>query len=179
MDYLENDDWDKVKQVSRSRDYFKSVKDKTFDTKFGLIKSRLEMLPKHLWFEMTEYEDFIHLLYLATCLKHQFFSDFVLEVVREEYLLFKTKLTEDHFRSFLYSKMDDHSEIEDLKEYTQNKIRQNFMRILSEVDMLQSTRSWIISKPLLSDFLVSVVAQENNNYLKYYLWSDYEIDNLT
>ena len=178
LDYLEIGNWEDSKIASRKSHEFKNVKDHTFTTKFGLIKSRVDMLPRDLWFEMTEYEDFVHALYLSACLKHKFFGDLVLEVVREQYLLLQTTLTEDHFRSFLYKKMDQHPEVEQLKEYTLGKLRQNCMRMLSEADVLVSTRKWIITKPLISNKLAVLISEHNNSYLKYYLLSDHEIDNL-
>lgn len=177
-DYLEYDDWNSAKDASKGRPHFSTIKDKTFDTKYGLIKSRIEMLPKSLWREMTDGEDFLHLLYLSTCLRHKFFGDFIIEVVREEYLLLSTALTKDHFRSFLFGKMDDHPEVEGLKENTQIKTRQTIMRILSEVDIISSTRKWIICKPLISAHFERLVRDENKAHLKYFLRSDHEINNV-
>jgi len=103
QDYLSSLDWDTTKERVRLSPEFSHVKEKTFQTKFGLIKNRVDALPIELWQQIDEIHDFTWLLYLSTCVRHQIFGDFVLEVVREEYLILQSKLTEDHYRTYLHA----------------------------------------------------------------------------
>jgi len=178
MDYLETKDWNQAKALSKSNSIFNTIKEKTFDTKYGLIKSRIDIFPIDLWAQMTEYEDFVNLLYVSACLRHQILGDFVIEVVREQHLIMQRQLSEDHYRTFMFRKMDDHPEVEKLQEYTLSKIRQTMLRVLSEVDIIESTKNWSITKPLLSDFLCQLLKDQNKNYLKFFIMTDFEIESI-
>lgn len=171
-------DWETVFEQVKEHEVFRGVKQPTYKTKFPLIQKRLEVLPTALLEEDFEDEEWLLLFFVACCEYHEYLKDMVLELIYEKYLILQPQLTEDDYRSFLYRKMDVHPELEAVTEKTQYKIRQVVMRILADAELIESTKNWRIQKPWTSDYLAIKLKTHNKNYLKYLLWTDYEINQL-
>jgi len=176
--YLKTKDWEEVFEIAKEHEVFRGVKLPTYKTKVPLIRNRIEKLPFDLLDNDFEDEELCLLFYIACCEYHEYLKDLVIELVYEKYLILQPQLTEDDYRSFLYSKMDKHPELETVTEKTLYKIRQVVMRILADAGILESTKNWRICKPYISDYLANKLKEHNKQYLQYLLWTDYEINQL-
>jgi len=176
--YVQIKDWEGVFESVKEHEVFRGVKLPTFKTKFPLIKNRIETLPVDLIEQDFDDDEWLLVFYIACCEYHEYLKDLVLDLIYEKYLILQPQLTEDDYRSFLFNKMDEQPELEAVTTNTLYKIRQVVMLILADAGVLDSTKSWRIQKPYTSDYLASKLKEHNKLYLKYLLWTDYEINQL-
>lgn len=76
-----------------------------------------------------------HLMWVAACRRYELIGDFAEEVVRERFLLLTPTLGLDDFDRFLTGKSLWHSELDELKDSTRIKLRQNVFRMLHEAGL--------------------------------------------
>lgn len=119
------------------------------------------------------------LAFYAACRSHLFIRDFVVEVLREKYLVFDYQVTEGDYLSFVRRKQDLHPEIESLSETSLKKIRQVTFKILEQAGIINSVKAKEIQPQLLEPALVNVIAMESREWLKIFLLSDADIENLS
>ena len=67
--------------------------------------------------------------FLAVCKTYGFIRDFVVEVLRDKYLVYDFEITEGDYCSFYRQKIDQHPEMESLTEETEKKVRQVLFKI--------------------------------------------------
>jgi hypothetical protein len=177
--YLQTKDWDQAKRILIRQPPFRTWKQMTFKIKFNLIRRRLVHLSDHLLQFAQEDEAARPMIYyLAACQEHQILADFVMEVVRDHYLHFRRKVTDEDLSVFFLQKMDDHPEMENLSKNTLTKVKQVMVRILAETGIFSSRSDRVITKPYITHQLALTLQQESSQYLKYLLWSDPEIQQL-
>ena len=116
--------------------------------------------------------------FLSACKTHLFLRDFVVEVIREKLLIFDYVLTEGEYISFYRRKSDLHSEMDELTEVTANKIRQVTFKILEQAGIIDNVRSKNIQQQLVSDKVASTIAAVDRQWLKIFLMSDVDIENV-
>lgn len=117
--------------------------------------------------------------FLSICKCYPFIRDFTVEVVREKMLLFDYALTEGEFISFLRRKTDIHPELEKITDKTTYKIKQVTFKILEQADIIHDIRDKIIQPQLIEQEVMKVIANDNKEWLKVLLVSDYDIQNIT
>lgn len=76
-----------------------------------------------------------HLMWAAACRRYDLIGDFAEEVLRERFLLMTPTLSFDDFERFLTGKSLWHSELDELKPSTSQKLRQNLFRMLHEAGL--------------------------------------------
>ena len=113
--------------------------------------------------------------FLAVCKTYGFLRDFVVEVLREKYLLFDYEFNDGEFISFWRRKIDLHPDMEDLTETTQKKIRQVSYKILEQAGIIENVKSKIIQPQLLDNKVTSALVTDDPNWLKIFLISDMDI----
>jgi hypothetical protein len=113
--------------------------------------------------------------FLAVCKSYGFLRDFVVEVLREKYLLFDHEFNDGEFISFWRRKIDLHPDMEDLTETTQKKIRQVSYKILEQAGIIENVKSKIIQPQLLDTMVTSALVSDDPNWLKIFLISDMDI----
>lgn len=114
--------------------------------------------------------------FLSVCKSYGFIRDFVIEVVREKYLVYDYQITEGDFISFYRRKQDLHDEMETLTELTEKKIKQVTFKILEQAGLIDSIKSRIIQPQIIDFKLMNAIVQDNPNWLKVLLVSDMDIE---
>ena len=116
--------------------------------------------------------------FLSICKCYDFIRDFTVEVVREKMLLFDYALTEREFITFLRRKTDIHLELEKITYKTTYKIKQVTFKMLEQADIIHDIRDKIIQPQLIEPEVMKVIANDNREWLKVLLVSDYDIQNI-
>ena len=148
---------------------------------FSELKKRISHL-KAPQIEILVHGDLIsqrQIAYLSVCKTFFFIRDFVVDVIREKHLLFDYNLTEGEYISFYRRKIDSHPELDELTEITQNKIRQVTFKMLEQVGIIDNIKSKTIQPQLLDNKVIQAIVMDNPVWLKIFLMSDMDIDNLT
>ena len=76
--------------------------------------------------------------FIAACKYYRFIRDFVLEVVREKYLVYDYEITLGDYLSFFRRKAEENQEMYELSEITQNKVRQVTFKILEQDGLMNN-----------------------------------------
>ena len=116
--------------------------------------------------------------YLSVCKAYQFIRDFIIEVLREKYLVFDYEIIESDYISFCRRKADIHPSLDNLTETTQKKIRQVTFKILEEAGIIDNVKTKNIQPQLLDNKAINSIISDNPNWLKVFFYSDKDIDNL-
>ncbi len=117
--------------------------------------------------------------FLSVCKTYGFLRDFVVEVVREKFLVFDNEITEGDYISFFRRKTDLHPEMDELTEITQKKIQQVTFKILEQAGIIDNVKTKIIQPQLLDKQIIDVIISDDADWLKVFLISDMDIVNLT
>jgi hypothetical protein len=116
--------------------------------------------------------------FLAVCKYFNFIREFVIEVVREKYLVFDYKLTDGDYISFFRRKSEIYPEMEDLTEITQKKIKQVTFKMLEQAGIIDTVKLRNIQPQLLESDTLNAIIKDNSELLKVFLYSDYDIKRL-
>ncbi len=117
--------------------------------------------------------------YLSVCKTYGFIRDFVIEVIREKFLIFDDQLSEGDYLSFYRRKEELHPEMETLTEITRKKIKQVTFKILEQSDVINNVKDKVIQPQLVDDAVVRVILSDHPKWLKVFLMSDRDIANLS
>lgn len=116
--------------------------------------------------------------FLAVCKYFDFIRDFVIEVIREKYMVFDYELTDGDYLSFFRRKAEFHPEMENLTEITQKKIKQVTFKMLEQAGIINNVKSRTIQPQLLESDTQKVIIEDNPELLKVFLYSDIDIQRL-
>ena len=116
--------------------------------------------------------------FLSICKTYAFIRDFVLEILREKYLVYDYEITDGDYLSFYRRKNDLHTEMDALTELSESKIKQVTFKILEQASIIDSIKSKIIQAQLLDNKTMTTIAKDNREWLKVYFYSDMDIANL-
>jgi ribosomal protein S8 len=114
--------------------------------------------------------------FVSVCKTYGFIRDFVIEVVREKYLVYDYQITEGDYISFYRRKLDLHDEMVTLTELTQKKIKQVTFKILEQAGFIDTIKSRNIQPQIIDLKLMNAIVQDNPNWLKVLLVSDMDIE---
>lgn len=117
--------------------------------------------------------------FLAVCKTHAFIRDFVIEVLRDKFLMFDYQITNGDYLSFYRRKNELHLEMDNLTEITLNKIRQVTFKILEQAGIIDSVKNKILQVQILDEKLISTIAKDNKIWLKLFFISDIDIKNIS
>lgn len=137
--------------------------------------ARLELL------ESDELEELIngsardrgYLLWVAACRRYAIIHDFAIEVLREHYLLLRRQLSFGDYDAFYNAKALWHSEMDEIAQSTQHKLRQNLFRMLRDADLISDQQH--IQTAMLSPRLAQLLARRGRNELLVFPATDNEI----
>ncbi len=115
--------------------------------------------------------------FLSIVKTYRFIWEFVVEVIREKYLLFDYNITEGNYLSFFRQKQEENEYMDDLTTSTTNKLKQVLFKILEEVTIIDDAQSKQIQPQILEDQLVKVIVNDQSEWLKAFLMSDIDIEN--
>lgn len=116
--------------------------------------------------------------YLAVCKTHAFIRDFVIEVVRDKYLLYDFQLGNIDFVSFYRRKAESHPEMEKLSVNSQESVRKITFKILAQTGIIDDIKHKQIQMQILDQQTIKVIKQDNFNWLKLFLFSDADINSM-
>lgn len=117
--------------------------------------------------------------FIAVCKNFAFIRDFIIEVVREKYIVFDYEITNGDYLSFFRRKAENHPEIDNLTEVTQNKVRQVTFKILEQAGLINSIKSKMIQPQIIEPQTKKVILNDNSELFKIFLYSDFDIQILT
>ncbi len=114
-----------------------------------------------------------YLLWLGVCRRYVFICEFASEVIRERYLTLKHDLPNEEFEIFYNAKEQWHEELEKIAESTRYKLRTVLYKILREAEIIDTNK--LILPAMLTDELISTIAQHNANDLVIFPISDIDL----
>ena len=117
------------------------------------------------------------LAFLSACKTYSLLRDFVIEVVREKYLIMDYNLTETDYISFIRRKEINHDELANLTDQTQAKVKQVVFKILEQAGIINNVRDKEIQLQLLGGSTKKSIIEDNPEWLKIFLLSDMDIQN--
>jgi hypothetical protein len=132
--YLQRNDWYVVRDELRSKNLLQARTSGTAARWGSELVQRLETLTKEeiaLLVEATT-EELAQLMWVATCRRFTLIGEFAEEVLRERFLLMKTKLTYNHFDDFFNGKILWHEELTNIKPSTFQRLRSNLFQMMRE-----------------------------------------------
>jgi len=144
------------------------------------LKKRVELLSTHerSLFLNTNLQTKRHIAFLSLCRAYSFIREFVIEVVRDKYLVFDYELREGEFLTFYRRKNEEHTEMDSLTDVTQYKMKQITFKLLEQAGIIDHVKTKIIQPQLLDDNLVKVVTEKDKEWLKVFLLSDLDIQKI-
>lgn len=107
-----------------------------------------------------------YLLWLAVCRRYRFIADFAVEVLRERFITLKTNLSHEDFDFFFNKKSEWHSELDEIRPTTRNKLRQVLFKILREAGLL--TENNMINAAMISPELLNVLPHGNRRNILFF-----------
>lgn len=117
--------------------------------------------------------------FIAVCKNFAFIRDFIIEVIREKYVVFDYEITNGDYLSFFRRKAESHPEMDKLTEVTQNKVRQVTFKILEQAGLINNIKSKMIQPQIIEQQTKKVILNDNSELFKIYLYSDFDIQTLT
>ena len=114
--------------------------------------------------------------FVSVCKTYGFIRDFVIEVVREKFLVYDNQITEGDYISFYRRKHDLHDEMETITELTEKKIKQVTFKILEQAGLIDTIKSRIIQPQIIDFKLMDAIVQDNPNWLQVLLVSDMDVE---
>ena len=173
-------DWKAVKESLIDNNLLNKVKQATFKREFSEIKKRLSLLtPEQLRLMVHGgLDDAKSMILLSLAKAYAFFKDFIVEVLRNKYLLFDRVLTETDYIKFFNSKSISHSELEAITEMTAKKVKQVVFKLLEQVGIITQAKNGLILKPILNNQVLDVIVDDDPALLTAFLYSNEEIKGL-
>ena len=117
------------------------------------------------------------LAFLSACKTYSLLRDFVIEVVREKYLIMDFNLSDTDYISFIRRKEINHDELANLTVQTQAKVKQVIFKILEQAGIINNVRDKEIQLQLLGGSTKKSIIEDNPEWLKVFLLSDMDIQN--
>jgi len=173
-------DWKAVRRSLLDNNLLNKIKQATFTREFREIKKRLSLLTSDqlnlLIQGSLDVAKSIILLSLAKT--YPFVKDFIIEVLRNKYLMFDTELTETDYNKFFNTKSLTHNELNTITELTAKKVKQRVYTLLDQVGLITRAKIGTILKPVLSSKFVEVIIEDDPAFLMAFLYSKEEIISL-
>lgn len=116
--------------------------------------------------------------FIAACKHFDFIRDFIIEVVREKYLVYDYEITDGDYISFFRRKAEYHPEMNKLTQVTQKKVKQVTFKILEQAGLIINIRSKMIQPQIIEPETIKAILNDNTELFKIFLLSDFDIDNL-
>lgn len=117
--------------------------------------------------------------FLAVCKLYRYIREFVLEALCEKVAIYDNQLNEGDYFRFFNGKADQYEEIDQLAESTQYKIKQVTFKMLEQAGLIDNITDRQILPQFLDGQVERSIVQENPQYLKFFLYSDSQIDQLS
>ena len=179
-EYEKLNDWSDVKKSLLNNNLLNKVKEVTFKREYSEIKKRLSLLNSAQLHVMIHgsLDDAKAMILLSLSKAYAFLKDFIVEVLRNKYLLFDKILTESDYIKFINTKSISHKEITEITEITAKKVKQVTFKLLEQVSLITQIKNGHIIKPVLSNRVMDVIIADDPSFLSVLLFSNHEIKEL-
>lgn len=114
-----------------------------------------------------------YLLWVAACRRYAIIHDFAIEVLREHYLLLRRQLSFGDYDAFYNAKALWHTELDEIAQSTQHKLRQNLFRMLRDACLISDQQH--IQAAMLSPRLAQLLARRGRDDLLVFPATDNEM----
>lgn len=178
--YQRLNDWKAVEKHLLDNNLLNKIKHVTFKREFFEIKKRLSLLNSEQLDIMVngDLEEAKAMILLALVKTYTYFREFIVEVVRNKYLVFDYTLTEIDYIKFSNGKSLSHPELNEISEATAAKVKQVVFKLLEQVGLITHTKNGTILKPFLTNQVITVILQDDPSLLTAFLFSNEAIKNL-
>ena len=162
--YMRLQDWNEVEKEVLDKNILQSRTQSTSKRIYREIASRLSKLTKNdiLTFHSATNRDQGYILWLSICRKYKFIAEFAREVVREKFLSLQDAVSSEDYAAFFNAKAEWAPELDELRQSTQQKLRQILFRMLREANLLSNDNRII---PVMCSQHMEVFFKESNNFL--------------
>ena len=173
-------DWKAVEKSLFDNNLLNKVKQATFKREFSEIKKRLSLLT----FDQLDImihgslDDAKSMILLSLVKAYTFLKEFIIDVIRNKYLLFDTVVSEIDYIKFFNTKSLTHNELNEITELTAKKVKQVIFKILEQVGLITQAKNGSILKPILNSKIVDVIVDDDPALLNAFLFSNEEIKTL-
>lgn len=173
-------DWKAVEKSLFDNNLLNKVKQVTFKREFSEIKKRLSLLTYDQLEIMIHgsLDDAKSMILLSLVKAYTFLKDFIIDVIRNKYLLFDTVVSEIDYIKFFNTKSLTHNELNEITELTSKKVKQVIFKLLEQVGLLTQAKNGSILKPILNSKIVDVIVDDDPALLNAFLFSNEEIKTL-
>jgi len=173
-------DWKAVEKSLLDNNLLNKVKQATFKREFSEIKKRLSLLTEDQLQLMIQgsLDDAKAMILLSLVKTYSFFRDFIVEVIRNKYLLFDTVVSEIDYIKFVNTKSPSHNELNAITEVTAKKVKQVIFKLLEQVGLITQAKNGSILKPILNSKVLDVIVDNDPALLNAFLFSNEEIKSL-
>ncbi|CAN1507488.1 BrxA [Spirosomataceae bacterium] len=117
--------------------------------------------------------------FVSVCRSYAFIRDFVLEVIREKFLMFDYQIIDRDYTIFFKNKLELHPELEQITENTTSKIKQVTFKILEQADIIDNIKGRNIQIQLIEDKTIKAIAVSGKEWLRVLLMTDTDIQNIS
>ena len=179
--FAEMGDWKRTYAEVQKKNLLHKIKAETVVREFREIKKRISTLTSDQLKLMIEggRNQSKAMILLGIVQTYDFIRDFIIEVVRNKYLIHDRVLFDSDYQKFLDSKSVIDVSIDNLSEQSKQKIKTVVFRILEQVGLLDDPQQKRIMFPMLDAKCLRVITNDNPNLLKCFLYSDQEIRTLS
>ena len=118
------------------------------------------------------------MILLSLVKAYSFLRDFIVEVIRNKYLLFDTVVSEIDYIKFVNTKSLSHKELNAITEVTAKKVKQVIFKLLEQVGLITQAKNGSILKPILNSKVIDVIVDDDPALLNAFLFSNEEIKSL-
>ena len=173
-------EWKAVEKSLLDGNLLNKVKEATLKREFSEIKKRLSLLTKDQLQLMTygSLDDAKAMILLSLVKAYSFLMDFIVEVIRNKYLLFDTVISEIDYIKFVNTKSLSHTELNAITEVTAKKVKQVIFKLLAQVGLITQAKNGSILKPILNGKVIDVIVDDDPALLTAFLFSNEEIKSL-
>lgn len=173
-------DWKAVEKSLLDNNLLNKVKQVTFKREFSEIKKRLSLLTQDQLQLMIQgsLDDAKAMILLSLIKAYSFLRDFIVEVIRNKYLLFDTIVSEIDYIKFFNAKSLSHNELTAITELTAKKVKQVIFKLLEQVGLITQAKKGSILKPILNKKVIDVIIDDDPALLNAFLFSNEEIKSL-
>jgi hypothetical protein len=173
-------DWKAVEKSLLDNNLLNKVKQATFKREFSEIKKRLSLLTEDQLQLMIQgsLDDAKAMILLSLVKAYSFLRDFIVEVIRNKYLLFDTVVSEIDYIKFVNTKSLSHNELNAITEVTAKKVKQVIFKLLEQVGLITQAKNGSILKPILNSKVLDVIVDDDPALLNAFLFSNEEIKSL-
>lgn len=179
-EYIRLKDWKAVEKSLLDNNLLNKVKQATFKREFSEIKKRLSLLTQDQLQLMIQgsLDDAKAMILLSLVKAYSFLRDFIVEVIRNKYLLFDTVVSEIDYIKFVNTKSLSHNELNAITEVTAKKVKQVIFKLLEQVGIITQAKNGSILKPILNSKVIDVIVDDDPALLNAFLFSNDEIKSL-